>query len=191
MVGLGGDHAVDGGRSLDLGRFYSKLFANQFIPFRIKRNRIFCYFIQSITFEIMQILLEISYGNLVYLGINLLGSVDAFDLKNNIFTLEFQFFGLLVSDVVIGRTVVFDDTNGLATFGLDKHGLEDDLGVAGGTFGGGHAGLGGLLWTKKEVMVIDFGTLLANSNVSLTIRSFVLVGSKRMFYTIYFTSLLI
>ena len=92
---------MDGGRSFDLGRFYSKLITNHFILFRIKRNRIFCYFIQSVTFEIMQILLEISYGNFVYLGINLLGSVDAFDLKNNILTLEFQFFCLLMSDVVI------------------------------------------------------------------------------------------
>ena len=40
-------------------------------------------------------------------------------------------------------------------------------------------------------MVIDFGTLLASSNVSLTIRSFVLVGSKRMFDTIDFIFLLI
>ena len=101
VVGLGGDHAVDGGRSLDLGGFDSKFLTNHFILFRKKRNRIFRYFIQSVTFKIMQILLEISYGNLVYLGINLLGSVDAFDLKNNILTLKFQFFGLLVSDVVI------------------------------------------------------------------------------------------
>ena len=93
----------------------------------------------------MKILLEISYGNFIYLGINLLGSVDAFDLKNNILTLKFQFFGLLVSDVVVSRTVVLNDTNGLATLGLDKHGLEDDLGVAGGALGGGHTGLGGLL----------------------------------------------
>ena len=121
----------------------------------------------------------------------MLSSVYSFYLENNILTLEFQFFCLLMSDVVISGTVVLDDSNGLTILGLDKHGLEDDLGVAGGTLGGGHAGLGGLLWTKKEVMVIDFGTLLANSNVSLTIRSFVLVGSKRMFYTIYFTSLLI
>ena len=65
VVGLGGDHAVDGGRSLDLGRFYPKLFTNHFVLFRIKRNRIFCYFVQSVTFEIMQILLEIFNGNFV------------------------------------------------------------------------------------------------------------------------------
>ena len=63
-----------------------------------------------------------------------------------------------MSDVVISRTIVFNDTNGLATLGLDKHGLEDDFRVIGGALGGGHAGLGGFLWTKKDVMIIDFRT---------------------------------
>ena len=50
-----------------------------------------------------------------------------------------------MSDLVISGIVVLNDTNGLAIFGFDEHGLENDLRVSGGAPCGAYTSLGGLI----------------------------------------------
>jgi len=85
---------------------------------RNQRNRTFYYSIQTITFEIIQIIVQISDGNLIDLGINLIYSLDSFYFKNKIYSFPFQIPYPLKSYVVISGTVDFDDTNSLAILGF-------------------------------------------------------------------------
>ena len=84
---------------------------------------------------------------LIDLGINLFCSVDSFNFKKNIHSLESQFPSFFMSDVVICKTVAFDDTYGLVILGFHEHDLEEYLRVPRWAPCADYTGLGGLLWT--------------------------------------------
>ena len=78
----------------------------------------------------VKILLLVTNGNFIQLGVNNFSCVDAFNFQYYWLARQLHSLGLVVCDVVLRAAVVLDHTNvDLVRHSLDNDGLEDSLAV--------------------------------------------------------------